>query len=187
MTTPPPPTRPEPWLRGPVPGIDARLQPVAHALLQAREDVRAAIAPLDADALRGRPAGVAAVAWHVRHAGAALDRLFTYARGSGLDDAQRAELALERDPSGREGDAATLADGFDARIEAALAQLRATDPSTLEDPREVGRARLPSTVLGLLFHAAEHTQRHVGQIVTTARIAAAGIAATGSAAAERDR
>ncbi len=172
------PTEPEPWLRGPVPGVPLMLQPVAHALLQADENVRAAVLPLDRAALARRPAGVASVAWHVAHAGASLDRLFTYARGASLDEAQRAALAAERDPAGPAREAAVLADGFTSRIASALSQLRATDPASLKEPRTVGRAALPSTVIGLLFHAAEHTQRHVGQIITTARIAAAGVGAS---------
>jgi uncharacterized damage-inducible protein DinB len=112
------------------------------------------------------------VGWHVRHAAGSLDRLTTYARGAALDDAQRAALAAEPTVGG--ADAATLGALFDAQVERALAQLRATDAATLTDAREVGRARLPSTVLGLLFHAAEHTQRHVGAIVTTARLVRRG-------------
>ena len=162
-------TPPEPWLRGPVAGVPPTLQPAAHALLQAREDVRAAVASLDGAALWASPGGGAAsVGWHVLHAGGALDRLLTYARGAALDDRQRAELAAERAPE--QVDGAALLAHFEARIEAALAQLRATPESSLADPREVGRARLPSTVLGLLFHAAEHTQRPGGASVTTARV-----------------
>jgi len=159
----------EKWLSGPVAGVAPVLQPAAHALLQAREDVRAAVGSLTDATLWASPGGGAASAgWHVLHAGGALDRLLTYARGAALDDRQRAELAAERAPEPT--DAATLLALFEARIEAALAQLRATPEPTLAEPRAVGRAQLPSTVLGLLFHAAEHTQRHVGAIVTTARV-----------------
>lgn len=169
MTALPPPTAPEPWLRGPVPGIPPLLQPAAHALQQAREDVPRAVAALDAAALWASPGnGGASVGWHVLHAGGALDRLLTYARGATLDDVQRAALAAESAPE--PVDAPTLLAGFEARVAAALAQLAATPESTLLDPRAVGRARLPSNVLGLLFHAAEHTQRHVGAVVTAARV-----------------
>ncbi|WP_284348872.1 DinB family protein [Roseisolibacter agri] len=160
---------PEPWLRGPIAGVPPTLQPAAHALQQALEDVRASVGTLDDAALWRSPGGGAPSAgWHVLHAGGALDRLLTYARGAALDDAQRAALAAEKAPEQVNG--ATLLAGFEARVAAAFAQLRATDPSTLADVREVGRAKLPSTVLGLLFHAAEHTQRHVGSVVTTARV-----------------
>ena len=55
-------------------------------------------------------------------------------------------------------------------MERALAQLRRTDERELTAPRGVGRAQLPSSVIGLLFHAAEHTQRHLGQMLVTARV-----------------
>ncbi|MEO8521613.1 MAG: DinB family protein [Acidobacteriota bacterium] len=165
---------PEVWMRGPVPGIPALLQPVAHSLLQCQEELHAHLAALQPAALWARPGGAAAVGFHVRHAAGSLDRLFTYARGEALSPAQYAALKVEGDPDLSVEAAATLLSGLDAAIEAALAQLRRTGEETLLEPRGVGRARLPSTVLGLLFHAAEHTQRHAGQAVTTARIIAAG-------------
>ena len=168
-----PPSQPEPWLRGPVAGIPPLLQPVAHALLQAREDVRRVVAPLDNNALWAKPSGAASVGFHVRHAAGSLDRLFTYARGGMLSAEQLAALKRETAPE-EQGTVtgAQLLTAFEAQIERALAQLRATSESSLTDHREVGRARLPSTVLGLLFHGAEHTQRHVGQVITTAKIVA---------------
>lgn len=161
---------PEVWLRGPVAEIPPLLQPVAHALLQAVEDVRLAVEPLSAAHLWARPAGAASVGFHVRHAAGSLDRLFTYARGEELSPEQRAWLAGEAEPGSPPAEAAALAQAFERQVERALEQLRATPESTLRDARGVGRLQLPSTVLGLLFHAAEHTQRHVGQIVTTAKI-----------------
>jgi uncharacterized damage-inducible protein DinB len=117
-----------------------------------------------------RPGGAASIGYHVRHAVGSLDRLLTYARGEQLTEAQLAAMRGERRPEDRDGIQDTLVAEFDAAVDRALAQVRATDPSTLLDAREVGRARLPSTVIGLLFHAAEHTQRHVGQVVTTAKV-----------------
>ena len=112
--------------------------------------------------------------FHARHAAGALDRLFTYARGETLSSGQRAALAAETAPDEQgKGSAPDIVTTFEVQVERALAQLRATPTDRLTEPREVGRARLPSTVLGLLFHAAEHTQRHVGQIITTAKIAGA--------------
>ena len=170
MTRPP---LPEPWLRGPVPEVPPLLQPVAHALLQAAEDVRRVVRPLMPEELLASPGGGAAtVAFHVRHAAGSLDRLFTYARGEGLGEAQRAALTGEQAPT--PADAARLVTDFEAQVERALSQLRTTPEATLGDARGVGRARLPSTVLGLLVHAAEHTQRHAGQIVTTARVVSGG-------------
>ncbi|HJU65566.1 MAG TPA: DinB family protein [Gemmatimonadaceae bacterium] len=162
-------SRPEVWLRGAVPHVPALLQPVAHSLLQCREEIRAALSGLSNAHLVSRPGNAASVGYHARHAMGSLDRLFTYARGEQLSDAQRATLAAEADQT-QPADAAELIAAFDAAVERALAQLRSTAEATLLEPREVGRARLPSTVLGLLFHAAEHTQRHVGQLVTTAKV-----------------
>ena len=162
---------PEPWLRGPVSGVPPLLQPVAHALLQAVEDVRRVVSPLGDAALWAKPGGAASVGFHVRHAAGSLDRLFTYARGEMLSASQLATLKGETAPDEQgNADAGELVAAFDAQVERALAQLRETREESLTQPREVGRARLPSTVLGLLFHAAEHTQRHVGQTITTAKI-----------------
>jgi hypothetical protein len=162
--------RPEVWLRGPVPEVLPLLQPVAHALLQAAEEVRSVVGPLSPAHLWARPGGAASVGFHVRHAAGSLDRLFTYARGEGLSAEQRAFLDAEAAPGSPPAEAADLASAFERQVGRALEQLRRTEESTLLVARGVGRRQLPSTVLGLLVHAAEHTQRHVGQIVTTARI-----------------
>lgn len=160
----------EVWLRGPVPEIPTPLQPAAHALLQAREDLAKASTDLSPEQLWSRPFGVASVGFHVRHAGGSAERLLTYARGESLSEAQLAFLAAEREPGDPPATSAELVAALDAVVQRALAQLRATDPASLAESRAVGRARLPSTVGGLLFHAAEHAQRHAGQATTTARI-----------------
>jgi uncharacterized damage-inducible protein DinB len=161
--------QPEPWLRGPIPGIPPLLMPVAHALVMAREDVEAAISALSPDELWSRPNGAASAGFHAMHLAGSLDRLFTYARGEQLDDGQLRALEAEKSPEPPPS-AAELVRLVHDTVDRALAQLRATDERTLLDPREVGRMKLPSNVLGLLFHAAEHTQRHVGQVVTTAKV-----------------
>jgi uncharacterized damage-inducible protein DinB len=162
---------PEPWLRGAVAGVPPLLQPVAHALMQAVEDLQRAVLPLDSDTLWARPGGAASVGFHVRHAAGALDRLFTYARAEMLSTEQLASLKAETAPEeqGR-GSARELVAAFEAQVERAFAQLRDTREGQLTDAREVGRAKLPSTVIGLLFHGAEHTQRHVGQTIATAKV-----------------
>ena len=171
-----PPSAPEPWLRGPVRDVPSLLQPVAHALLQAREDIRRIVTPLGPDALWSRPAGAASVGFHVRHAAGSLDRLFAYARGEMLSTAQLATLKNETAPEEQGNATATeLVAAFEAQVERALAQLRQTPIDQLTEPREVGRARLPSTVIGLLFHAAEHTLRHVGQTIATAKVVGARV------------
>jgi len=161
--------RPEVWLRGPVPGVPPLLQPVAHALLQARGAVDALLDGVPEEHLWRRPAGVASVGFHLQHLAGVLDRLFTYARGEALGEAQRAALARE----GQEAPgvtAAALVRAFRAEVERAVDALRGVDERALTEPRAVGRAGLPSTVQGLLFHAAEHTMRHVGQLLITVRV-----------------
>lgn len=162
-------TQPEVWLRGPVAGVDPLLMPAAHALMQVLEDVERETAHLTVADL-WRPAGDAApVGFHLRHIAGSTDRLFTYARGERLTDAQRTALTAEQSPGNPPADATTLLDALRTTIDDALAQLRATPSSALKEPRSVGRAGMPSTVLGLLFHAAEHAQRHAGQVATTVR------------------
>lgn len=168
-----PPSAGEYWLSGPVEGVPPLLMPVAHALLQARHDMRNAAERLTPDQLWTKPGGAASVGFHLRHAAGSLDRLFTYARGEPLDDAQRAALRVEGEPGTPPAAAADLLAVVDGAVDDALAQLRDTSEAELLAHRGVGRARLPSNVLGLLFHGAEHTQRHTGQAITTARIVAA--------------
>jgi len=170
-------TLPEVWLRGPLPDIPPLLQPVAHGLLQCREELHAHVPGLTSERIWVQPWGAASIGFHVRHAAGSLDRLLTYARGEQLSTAQRAALAAEPHPDLAPNPAGRLLAIFDEAIERALDQLRQTDQATLLDARGVGRAQLPTTVIGLLFHAAEHTQRHVGQVVTTIRITAAAQAA----------
>jgi uncharacterized damage-inducible protein DinB len=167
------PANVEAWLRGPVAGVPAVLQPAAHAIIQARDEVRSAMGDFPAALLWERPAGVASVGFHLQHLSGVLDRLLTYARDEPLTESQRLALAAEGEASAPGADSltpASLVDAFDAQVERALAQLRATDEARVTDARGVGRARLPSTVLGLVFHAAEHTQRHLGQLLVTARV-----------------
>ena len=163
-------SEPEVWLRGPVEHVPPMLQPVAHSLLQCRNEVHATLPALAPADVWARPGGAASIGYHIRHAVGSLDRLLTYARGAQLSDDQLAAMRGERRAEERDGIQDVLVAEFDAAVERALAQVGATDPATLLEPREVGRARLPSTVIGLLFHAAEHTQRHVGQLATTAKV-----------------
>ena len=160
---------PEAWLRGPLPGVPPLLQPVAHAIVQARDEVTAALASFPEARLWDRPAGAASVGFHLQHLRGVLDRLLTYARGEPLSERQLAALRAEGTPH-PDLTARELAAAFARQVEDALAQLRATDEATLLDPRGVGRERIPSTVIGLLVHAAEHTTRHTGQLLVTARV-----------------
>ncbi|HEX9950350.1 MAG TPA: DinB family protein [Rubricoccaceae bacterium] len=164
------PTLPEPWLRGPVAGVAPVFQPVAHALQHAVEDVRAALAAFPDAGLDARPAGVASVGFHLRHIMGVLDRMATYACGEALSPEQFAALAAESEP-GPES-VTELVAAVEAAVGRFVDGLRQTSETTAFDARSVGRQALPSTVLGLLVHAAEHTQRHVGQVLVTARIIA---------------
>jgi hypothetical protein len=162
--------QPEVWMRGPLPGYAPLLQPVAHSLLQSLEEVRAHLPGLTPEQLWARPHGAASIAYHVRHAGGSLDRLLTYARGERLSDAQLSALRAEAEPDTTEDAGARLTEQFAAAVERALEQVRHTPEASLTEVRGVGRAQLPSTVIGLLFHAAEHTLRHVGQMITTVKM-----------------
>jgi uncharacterized damage-inducible protein DinB len=160
----------EAWLRGPLEGVDPLLMPAAHALVQASEDIERAASGLTTRELWIRPGGAASLGFHLRHVAGSIDRLLTYARGEALDSRQRAFLAAEQDAGDPATDAATLVRDARTAIAQALSALRSTPPSALLEPRSVGRAALPTNVLGLLVHIAEHTQRHTGQIITTAKI-----------------
>jgi uncharacterized damage-inducible protein DinB len=162
------------WQRGPVDGVPAVLQPVAHILLQVRESVDELVEGLTESEWNARPAGVASSAFHVRHIAGVIDRLFTYARGETLSDGQFAALRSEGAPLVA-ADIPEALRTLHARVDSAVAELRTIDPTTLGDFRSVGRARLPSTVIGCLVHGAEHSMRHVGQLSVTTRIARAGV------------
>ena len=165
---------PEVWLRGPLPEVPPLLQPVAHALLQAREEVAAIMAGFPAARLAERPLGLASVGFHLRHLTGVLDRTFTYARAEALSETQLAYLAAEGQPPTHAGAVGELVQAFNQQVDKALAQLIATLEGSLPEWRGVGRAQLPSTVIGLLVHAAEHTTRHVGQLLVTARVVRQG-------------
>jgi len=154
--------------------VPATLQPVAHILLQVRESVTELVASLTEDEWNARPAGVASAAFHVRHITGVIDRLFTYARGEALSAEQFTALRAEGEPL-TTADIPRVLDALGARVGAALAELRTVDPATLGDFRAVGRAKLPSTVIGCLVHGAEHAMRHVGQLSVTTRIVRSGM------------
>jgi uncharacterized damage-inducible protein DinB len=155
------------WMQGPVDGIPALLQPVAHALLQARAEINTMMNGFPEEKLWEQPAGVASPGFHLQHLRGVLDRLFTYAQGQLLSPEQLEQLAAEGKPT---ADMNTLLAAFNQQVDKALAQLSQTDPATLADFRGVGRKQLPSTVQGLLFHAAEHTMRHTGQLLVTVKV-----------------
>jgi uncharacterized damage-inducible protein DinB len=161
---------PEVWLRGPIDNVPAVLQPVAHALIQSGEEVEKLMYGFPSEKLWARPADVASVGFHLQHFVGVLDRLFTYARGESLNNEQFEYLRAEGNPAPRQVTVEELVHKFKEQINKAILQLKNTPEDTILKPVFVGRKKLPSTVLGLLFHAAEHTQRHTGQLLVTVRI-----------------
>ena len=165
---------PEYWMRGPVNHIPDLLQPVAHCLLQVRKEVHELMLDLPSSLLWEKPAGMASPAFHLQHISGVLDRLFTYAQGKGLGPGQL--KALTEEGRYREGlSKEDLIAALDHQVAQSLDQLAGMDPATLTAFRGVGRKQLPSTVMGLLFHAAEHSMRHLGQLIVTVRVLESGV------------
>ncbi|WP_214071904.1 DinB family protein [Mucilaginibacter sp. dw_454] len=162
--------KPEVWLRGPLDGIPPLVQPVAHALLQAREEVNAIMADFPEILLWVKPVGLASPGFHLQHLAGVLDRLFTYAKGQLLTQHQLNKLSLEGHMPEIGYSVSTLLEIFNRQVEDAVLQLSSTDELMLTEKRGVGRAQVPSTVIGLYTHAAEHVMRHVGQLLVTARM-----------------
>ena len=159
----------EPWLRGPVAGVDVQLQPAAHDLLFAHEELARVLATLRDDQLWQTPNGAASIGYHVRHCAGSTMRLLTYARGEALSEAQLPQIPAEKTPDPTLNAADVLRIGH-AAIDAALDFIRSTSAAQLDEPRLVGRKRLESNVRGLIYQIVVHTARHVGQIATTARV-----------------
>jgi uncharacterized damage-inducible protein DinB len=157
----------EPWLRGTLTEVDPVRRAVLHALELTSEDVKRWCIPLTEAQLFARPSGLPPVAFQLRHIARSLDRLLSYAEGKQLTGTQLAALSTEMS---QEGSAAAVMHEFHAGLEAATQRIRALSAALFLEPRTVGRRRLPTTVAGLLIHCAEHTQRHNGQCITTAKI-----------------
>ena len=159
----------EVWMRGPISGLIPLLQPVAHAILQAREEVNLMMIDFPNELIWERPNAVASVAFHLQHLSGVLDRLFTYANNQILNEDQLELLALEAD-STQLLTVNGLLTRFNNQVNKALTQLKNIEENTLLEPRSIGRKQIPTNQLGLLFHAAEHTQRHVGQLLVTIKM-----------------
>lgn len=157
----------EPWLRGSDTEVPAVARAILHALQSAEEDLREWCGNLSEGEVNARPAGVAPIAFHLRHVARSVDRLLTYAEGGSLSERQLAQLGSELD---LDGELAELFEELESSLRAAARRIRALASANLEEPRTVGRSHLPTTVGGLLVHVADHTQRHVGQAITTAKI-----------------
>ncbi len=151
-------------------GIPPLLQPVAHAILQAKEELFPIMQHFPEHLLWIKPAGMASVGFHLQHLSGVLDRLFTYARNEKLSEAQLQQLSDEQISPHEHLHVEQLLERFNRQVDMALFQLKHTNESTLLEFRGIGRKQIPTTVIGLLFHAAEHTMRHVGQLLVTARL-----------------
>ena len=164
-------TQPEPWLRGTYSELPAVLRGILHAFDLAREDAVHWADDLSDTELHATPSGLTPVSFHMRHIVRSLDRLLTYAEGNQLNSEQLIAYKTELDPAvSREEILAEFHQGLDRAAE----RVRAFAGADLEQPRSVGKKQLPSTVGGLLVHLADHTHRHTGQIVTTAKLIKAG-------------
>ena len=155
------------WMTGPVPGYDPLLMPVVHSLLQVKAEIDRLL-PAVADAqLWQRSGGAASIGFHIRHIGGSSERLLAYAQGLSLT---REQLAAAGREATEEVPRDALASGMHAQLDRVLEHLQTVPAGSLLDPKKVGRAGLPSTTIGLLFHIAEHATRHAGQAATTARV-----------------
>lgn len=161
---------PEVWLRGPLDNIPALLQPVAHALLQAKEEIGTLMKDFPDKLLWQNVAGMASPGFHLQHLTGVINRLFTYAQAEQLSEMQLEYLSNEGNPTNKVYTSAALADAFYRQVDEAIRVLSATDTNTLTNFRGVGRKQLPSTVIGLYMHAAEHTMRHLGQLIVTVNV-----------------
>jgi uncharacterized damage-inducible protein DinB len=156
----------EPWLSGPIEGVDPLLAPVLYTFEQTRQDLAAATADLTTEELWARPGGGGSVGFHLRHAGGAAERLSTYLRGQQLSESQLAAGKAESEPGASRDE---LLARLGEQLAGVEAYIRTLDTATLAEARGVGRKMLPTTVIGLIVHIAEHTFRHAGQAVTTAK------------------
>jgi uncharacterized damage-inducible protein DinB len=158
---------PEPWLRGTHADLDAVPRHIIHALELAAEDADRWCAPLTDVEIDARPFDLPPVAFHLLHIARSLDRLLSYAEGTQLDATQLAALRTELDPGATQ---ASIFAEFTRALHTSQQRILAFSPEQYNDARAVGRAHLPTTVGGLLVHCAEHTQRHIGQAITTAKL-----------------
>ena len=159
--------QPEPWLRGTLAEIPAVPRAVLHALQLAMEDIHSWCERLSEEELHARVQGLPSVAFQIRHIGRSIDRLLTYAEGQVLNAEQMANLKSEADSSAEK---ATLFRELDSALEAAMERVKVQARADLEQARYVGKKKLPTTLGGLLVHVADHTQRHVGQAITTTKL-----------------
>ena len=156
----------EVWMQGPIEGVPALLQPVAHALLQVSREVEVYMQEFPRAKLWEKPAGRASVAFHLQHMAGVIDRMFTYALDKPLSTQQFQYLSAEGQKV-PDMDPKALVEVLQGQIQQAMQQLKQTPEAELTHMRYIGRKRIPTTLMGLLFHAAEHSQRHLGQLLVS--------------------
>jgi len=157
----------EPWLRGTYPEVPAVGRAVLHALDLALDDITKWVDGLADAEVHTHPLGLPSVAFHLRHIARSVDRILTYAEGGQLTAEQLASLKAEQ--SGDESLAVLLGD-VEASFSNAADRVRTLAGADFDLFRGVGRKQLPTSIGGALIHVADHTQRHVGQVVTTAKV-----------------
>jgi len=157
----------EPWMRGPIPGIESLVAPVFYSFAMVREDLAKFTAGVQPDDVWRQVGTLPTLGFHLRHIAGSSDRLATYLMGGELTPEQLAYMKAEGVPG------ATLEEllaGVNRGLHSVEERILTIDPVTIHEPRFIGRKRLPTTVLGLLVHIAEHAQRHLGQAITTAKL-----------------
>jgi uncharacterized damage-inducible protein DinB len=157
----------EPWLRGTLTDLPVVQRALLHSLEMAQEDTAKWCGGLDDRELHARPFQLPSVAFQLRHIARSLDRFCCYAEGTPLSEQQFAALASEMDETGTR-------DSIFSELQESLDKTRQRLPAIIRQPADlpikIGRKGLPTMLTGLLIHAAEHTQRHVGQAITTAKV-----------------
>ena len=157
----------EPWLRGTHAEVQAVGRAVLHALELALDDLTNWTEGLTDAEIHAQPLGLTSIAFHLRHIAGSTDRILSYAEGNQLTAEQLAALKAEQD--GDEALAELLAE-VEISFSNAADRVRVLAAANFDNPRGVGRKQLPTSIGGALIHVADHTQRHVGQIVTTAKV-----------------
>jgi len=160
----------EVWQRGPIENIPALLQTVAHALIEVSEEAHSIMEGFPEKLLWERPEGVASPAFHLQHIEGVIDRLFTYARKELLNEKQMDKISMEGNKEKTSLSIHQMLDLLDKRISDAVEELKNVNPNSLTEPRGIGRKQIPTTLIGLYVHAAEHSMRHIGQLLVTVRI-----------------
>jgi len=163
----------EPWLRGPLAGVHPLMAPALHSFIQVREDLARWTEGLTDEQIWSRPEGLAPVGFHLRHIAGSVERLTAYMCGRDLTSEQLEAIPQEMDSTWN-GSLLTrlrLLQQVNEALRKSEQVMRALDPATFEHARSVGRKKLPTTVIGLVVHIAEHAQRHVGELVVTSKLA----------------